>query len=91
MRQHQPRFFVYISSMGSICAVGLYQREIKKGTGGMPAPVSYRCVHTEYLMPYGRGMLMCVFTIVTDAVRVSALPFSVTILLLPAVENEIAV
>jgi hypothetical protein len=55
-------------------------------------PVSHRALlvllfHTEYLVPHGPGMLITVFTIVTDAFSPNALPFSVVIAVLPAVEN----
>jgi hypothetical protein len=48
----------------------------------------FACFHAQYFKPYGAGTLMTVFTIVTEAPRDIALPFSVTNATLPAVENE---
>jgi hypothetical protein len=47
----------------------------------------FTCFHAKYLTPYGAGTLTTVFTIVTEAPRDNALPFSVTNATLPAVEN----
>jgi len=49
-----------------------------------------RLYTSDTLMLYGKGTLMTVFTIVTDAFRPMALPFSVVIAAFPAVEIEIA-
>ena len=45
-------------------------------------------VRCQYLLPYGAGTLMRVFTSVTEACRANALPFRVTTATLPAVEVE---
>ena len=46
----------------------------------------FACFHAKYLMPYGAGTLMRVFTIVTEAFRPNALPSSVVVDSWPAVE-----
>ena len=43
-----------------------------------------------WLPSYGAGTLITVFTMVTEAVSAMALPLSVVIAALPAVENETA-
>jgi hypothetical protein len=57
-------------------------------------PYQSRLVYSAFkpyrLLPYGKGTLITVFTMVNDALSATALPFSVVIGGVPAVENEIA-
>jgi hypothetical protein len=46
----------------------------------------FACFHAKYLVPYGAGTLMWVFTMVTEAFSPNALPSSVVIPNSPAVE-----
>lgn len=61
--------------------------EVLPGILPVPKPSSLFSFPAVQLMPYGNGTLITVFTMVTDALSANALPFSVVIAALPAVEN----
>jgi hypothetical protein len=52
--------------------------------------MTFPFLHTERSARYVAGTLMTVFTRVTEAFSANALPFSVVIVTLPGVENEVA-
>jgi hypothetical protein len=53
----------------------------------VPEPAGLFSFRAAWLLSYGKGTLITVFTMVTDALSANALPLSVVIVALPAVEN----